>query len=145
MTWPGVESSTDKVRLHHFFHRAQLRHRALGENSPFGENDHRITERVHDCELVLDHDDRHAALHERHELVADLVSEVRVHSGHRLIEEQYRRLGEKGSHDLDETTLTSRESTGVVVRVLDESESFEHLLRALDVLRVLVTPVAPTA
>src|SRR5665213_3450670 len=144
-TSPCFVNSTDKVRLHDFLLGTKFGHRPLGQDPTFGEHDDGIAEGVHDGELVLDHHDRHAARREAHELITDLVREVRVHAGHGFIQQQNRRLGEEGAHDLDEAALAARQATGVTVGVLRETESLEHLARALDVLDVFATPIAPSA
>ena len=60
--------------------RRSVRHRALGEHRALGHDDHRVAELVHDRQLVLDHDHRHARLAQRDELHADLVGQPRVHA-----------------------------------------------------------------
>ena len=101
-------------------------------SAPVGHHDHRIAELVHDGQLVLDHQDRHALAAQRDQLVADPPGQVRVHPGHRLIEQQHAGLGHQRAHDLDQPALAAAQVTGVVVgQVVQAEPGQDGLARAI--------------
>src|SRR5215471_17106327 len=86
---PGRLTSADKVGLHDLGAGAQLLHAPLRQHRALGHHHHRVAELVHDGQLVLDHEDRHPLPAQRNELPPDPPGQVRVDSGHRLVEQQH--------------------------------------------------------
>src|SRR5882757_3590052 len=110
---PPEVRSADKVGLHDIAPAPQLGHGALSEHGPLGHGHHRVTELVHDRQLVLDHEHGQPPGGERDELAPDPAGQARVDPGHRLIEQQHLRLGHQRAHDLDHAALAAAEVSRV--------------------------------
>src|ERR1700733_4024476 len=81
--------SADKVRLHDLGAPAQFRHGSDREHRALRHRYHGIAELVHDREFVLHHQNGEPAGRQRGQLVTDPPGQVRVHAGHRLVEQEH--------------------------------------------------------
>src|SRR5450432_2646259 len=139
---PCRVSSADKVGLHYLAAAPELFHRPLGQHGAFSHHYYWIAELVHDGQLVLDHEDGHPLVAQRHQLVADPPGQIRVHTGHRLVKQEHAGLGHERAHDLDQPALATAQVSGVVIGELGQSEPLEDDRGPLN-RRRLVTPPVP--
>ena len=70
-----------------------------------------VGEAEHDVHVVLDHRDRHPRVADLADDLGQAVDVLCRHPGHRLVEEQHRRLGGEGHRELELATVAVREVT----------------------------------
>src|SRR5215472_7511898 len=129
---PRRVTSADKVGLHNLLPPPQLRHRSLREDGALRHHHHRVAELVHDGQLVLDHEDRHALGAQGDQLIPDPPRQVRVHPGHGLVEQQHPRFRHERAHDLHQPPLAPAQIPRVVVGMGAEPEPLEQPRRSRD-------------
>ncbi len=111
--------------------RAHLVRRAVADLAAVVEHDHPVGDVHHDAHVVLDQHDRRA------ELVVDVEDEAAhvlllldVHAGHRLVEQQQRRLGRERARELDALLQSVRQAADRRLADVLDLEEVDHLLDA---------------
>src|SRR5579875_520062 len=94
---------------------------------------------------MLHHEDGHAFLAQRDELVADLPGQVRVHPGHRLVEQEHRGPGHQRAHDLHQPALAAAQVTRILAGIAGHAEPVQDRLGTGPGALLIGAPVAPAA
>ena len=109
--------------------------RALGDLDAVVERDHAVRDPLDDVHVVLDHEDRVAALGaQQRDQLGDLLRLLRVHPGGRLVEEEQPRVRRRRPGDLEPAAVRVREAVGGLVPAIAHqplTEEREPLLREL--------------
>ena len=93
-----------------------LLERPLGDLDPVVERDHAVGDALDDVHVVLDHEDRVAALGaELLDQLRDLLRLFRVHPGGGLVEQEQARFGSGRARDLEPAAVRVGEAVGRLV------------------------------
>src|SRR3979411_185979 len=96
---------SDKVSVDNLWLPPEAGHGSAANDLSLRHPDHRVTKALDHMQLVLDHQDRQTLLTQILEVVLDLLDDLWMHAGHRLVEEQDPRAQHQGPHDLDQALL----------------------------------------
>lgn len=97
-----------------------------------------IANTLDDVEVVLDHEERGAALvPQADDVLGEPIDEGWVDPCHRLVENEQPRIGHHRPGELEEALLAAAQISGIVVAFLVEAELGQHLDRPHEVLALL--------
>ena len=138
----GLRSAAE-VRLDHQLVRRDLLERALGDLGAVVEGDDPVRDALDDVHVVLDHEDRVAAVRAQLlDQLRDLVRLGRVHPGGGLVEQEQARIGRHRAGDLQAAPVRVRER----IRRLVPAVAHQPLAEEAELLlgegsdRLLLTP-----
>ena len=117
-----TEIGVDDGRVGH--HRVG---RALGDDPALGHHHDPVGDVPDDVHVVLDEEHGHALVAQGLDVAEQRLGERGVHTGHRLVEHDHRRVAHQGPRHLEELALAAGEAAGVVVLLGVQLEAVEQL------------------
>src|SRR3954470_2936360 len=129
MPWTLSSKLASEIRLHHRRMRLHLSRRAFEERLAVIQHEHALGHVHHEVHVVLDDEQRGAALGDVGQALEKKLDLGRIQAGGRLIQhEQLRSRGER-SGDLEHALLAIGQRTGAVAGASAEANEVQQLLR----------------
>src|SRR5215469_11934371 len=118
---------SSKVRVHDLSLAPQRPHGSAPDQPSLRHHEHRVAQLLDQVQLVLDHDDGEALAPQVSKVAADLGDDSRMHSRHRLVQQQAARMEHQRPHDLDQALLAAAHVPRVVRLLLAHPEALQQL------------------
>src|ERR1700682_6266409 len=132
---------SDKVSVDNLWLPPEAGHGSAADDLALRHHHHRVAQALDHMKLVLDHQDCQALLAQVLEVVLNLLDDLWMNAGHRLVKEQDSRAQHEGAHDLDQSLLPAAHRAGVVRLLRAHAEPLEQCPGLLDEPSLVLDPV----